>query len=251
MRKESRVKYVHLGVNMGQESYDLHMEFVKKSVSYNKYLVDSVWKYMGARILDVGCGIGTITSLFLKDKFIVGMDISDYYLSKFRQNVKEVQAFNIDIAGENTARFFKDYSFDTIFCSNVLEHIENDDKALKNMCAILESGGVLILIVPNHKFLYGTLDKADLHYRRYSRREISDKLLSAGFIVERVFCINFLGVFWWYLQSKILRVTTNNESEATIVNVSMPIVRFLDKLLSYSDGLSLVCIVKKEALASN
>ena len=68
---------------------------------------------------------------------------------------------------------------------NVLEHIEDDDKALKEAFRLLDKNGTLIIEVPAGKFLYDNYDKKLLHFRRYSAKEITKKILNAGFIIEK------------------------------------------------------------------
>ena len=58
---------------------------------------------------------------------------------------------------------------DTIVCLNVLEHVEDDRGALRRLHAALAPGGRLLLLVPAHEWLYGAIDRAIDHHRRYER----------------------------------------------------------------------------------
>ena len=75
---------------------------------------------------------------------------------------------------------------------NVLEHIEDDEKALNEAYKLLNHEGILIIEVPAVKFLYDEYDKKLLHYRRYSSKEIKDKILNAGFKIQSE---TYLGFF--------------------------------------------------------
>ncbi len=68
----------------------------------------------------------------------------------------------------------KALGIDTAFSVNVIEHIERDDLALSNMIAGTKTGGHICLLVPAHPFLYGSLDALDHHFRRYTKKSLSD-----------------------------------------------------------------------------
>jgi 2-polyprenyl-3-methyl-5-hydroxy-6-metoxy-1,4-benzoquinol methylase len=230
---------------MKQELYKQNMDFVRETSNYNKYIADSVDKYLGKRILDVGCGIGNTTAFIRNGRFVYGIDVSDFYLCEFKKNLEDVKAVKADISKSDEVDFLKEFHFDTIFSSNVLEHIENDISAIENIYKILDKNGTFVLLVPQYNFLYGTLDQADLHYRRYSKQDLSRKLTDVGFRIQRVFCLNFPGIFWWYLNAKILKRHFNTSSEAGLINNLIPLVKIFDRLMMMSVGLSLVVIGEK------
>ena len=67
---------------------------------------------------------------------------------------------------------------------DVLEHIDDDRGTLRFLWSVLEPGGVLVLTVPGHPFLFDEMDELARHRRRYTRRELGDKLRAAGFEVR-------------------------------------------------------------------
>jgi hypothetical protein len=79
----------------------------------------------------------------------------------------------------------------------VLEHIEDDETTLAQIREILRPGGKLVLLVPAMPQLYGTLDRALHHFRRYSAEEVGRKLGAAGFAVDNTRFLNRPGVFGW------------------------------------------------------
>ena len=220
------------------------MVFVAKVAAYNQYIVDSIREFLGDRVLDVGCGIGNTTSL-LNRPLVVGMDVSDYYLDEFRKRLPEIPVIKHDISNVGDLTKLREFRFDTVFCSNVLEHVEDDEKALSNIYEILDVGGLFVSLVPNYPSLYGSMDKEDLHYRRYTKTTLRETLIRAGFKVEEQFCINFPGIFWWYISGKILKKTTSGELEAGIINKVVPLVKRIDRVVAHSMGLSLIGIARK------
>ena len=75
--------------------------------------------------------------------------------------------------------------FDSIGAFDVLEHIEEDEQVLRQMHGALKSGGVILLTVPQHAWLWSPVDDYACHIRRYSAKEIHAKVEGAGFEILR------------------------------------------------------------------
>lgn len=75
--------------------------------------------------------------------------------------------------------------FDAVGAFDVLEHIEQDREVLAQVHAALRSGGLFVLTVPQHQWLWSAADDFAMHKRRYSARELHEKLSAAGFEVLR------------------------------------------------------------------
>ena len=64
---------------------------------------------------------------------------------------------------------------DSVICLNVLEHVEDDMLGLRNIHSVLKPGGRAIMLVPHGQEIFGTLDVALGHFRRYSHAELQDQ----------------------------------------------------------------------------
>ena len=93
--------------------------------------------------------------------------------------------------------------FDTVVCLNVVEHVEDDLLALRNIRSALEPGGRAVVLVPQDQSVYGTLDEVLGHYRRYSAAQLRKRMEEAGFEVERVFEFNQVTRPGWWLNGRI------------------------------------------------
>lgn len=112
-------------------------------------------------LLDAGCGTG-IYSISLSKKFrkINAIDISE---EKIRHLVKNAPIKNIFFEKQDLCKLkFKNNSFDVIICSDVLEHIKNDEKAFSELARVLKNGGTLLITVP-----YNSKNNQET-YKRYS-----------------------------------------------------------------------------------
>jgi 2-polyprenyl-3-methyl-5-hydroxy-6-metoxy-1,4-benzoquinol methylase len=229
---------------LNQERYEKNLEFVQITERYNRYLVSSIERFLGNRVLDVGCGTGNLTKL-IRNRFVVGIDCTERYLSQFKKRLNGIQSFLVDIQDTQELSRIKRFEFDTVLCSNVLEHVKDDILALRNMHDILVEGGRLVLLVPSWKSLYGSLDQTNLHFRRYSKSDLLGKIEKAGFKVDQISYLNFPGVIWWLLHSKILKSRFTGQSEAGVIDMFVPVVKLVDKLFSKWIGLTLVAVAKR------
>ena len=93
-------------------------------------------------------------------------------------------------------------TFDFVLSQNVLEHIADDAAAMRAMARALRPGGRLMALVPAHPRLYGSLDRAYGHERRYTRDRLLTITTGAGLTVDRLFAFNALGVVGWWVRGR-------------------------------------------------
>ena len=135
----------------------------------------------GKKMLEIGCGNGDILR-HLKARTeleLVGGDLFREGLQFCRDRV-DVPLYQIDA----TRLPFHDY-FDIVGLFDVLEHIQDDERVLRECRRALKEHGRLVLTVPVSPALWGPFDEYSHHQRRYVRRELREKLEKAGFAVER------------------------------------------------------------------
>lgn len=174
---------------------------------YNMLIYENIKQYLGKKILEIGAGVGNIGKLLIKSQpnLLVLTDFDEYcveILSKNYNGDSKIKVHKLDISKESSISGFQ---IDTIVSINVLEHIEEDVKALVNCNKILCDNGRLILFLPANRFLYGELDRSLGHYRRYNKKEIVIKLQEAGFKIDKIKYFNCIGILGWFINSKILR----------------------------------------------
>lgn len=163
-------------------------------------------------ICDFGCSTGYMLSKIeneLHEPILIGVDIVDSSLVMLHNNKPEYLLFKFDI----TKIPFPDNFLDCIICLNVLEHIEDDIKALSEFNRVLKPNGIACIAVPYGAKLYDYYDESVLHIRRYGKNELVSKAQSVGFsVVKRRFLNSFM-YLPFALKKKINRVIHNKAKD--------------------------------------
>lgn len=215
--------------------------------NYNKWIYELFKDYTaGKTVLEIGCGIGNLTQYFLKSAArVIGIDTSSFFIQHLQIDCPGVEIHNFDITDDKVAAL-ADRKIETVVSVNVLEHIRDDEKALRNINALLQPGGRLLLFVPALNWLFGTLDENVGHYRRYGKKDLSDKLERSGFAVEKAFYSNFLGIFGWFLNGRIFKRKEFPILQPIIFDKFVPLISRIESRLRPPLGMNLIIIARKK-----
>jgi SAM-dependent methyltransferase len=222
------------------------LQRMKKLHRYNQWIFSTFRPFLGKRVLEIGSGIGNITKFLLDRDLIIATDMDPKYLALLKNTFGKYRKFmieNLDISGTEVERY-QSHHLDSVVCFNVLEHIEQDEKALKNIFNFLEPGGRLLLLVPSHPWLYGSLDQHLGHHRRYGMKELKNKLETAGFRVIFLKYFNRIGILGWFLNSRIIRRERLPSLQLRIYNLLVPVFK-LEKFFPLPFGTSLIAVAEK------
>jgi SAM-dependent methyltransferase len=133
---------------------------------------------------------------------------------------------------------------DTIVCLNVLEHIEDDLAVLRGLHDLLPEGGRLILQVPNHPWLFGSLDESYGHFRRYDYEGLHEVLRNAGFDDVSIRCFNPFSIPGWFVSGRLLRAKRLDVTSLRAYDALVPLLRCVD-VTSRLTGLALIAVAEK------
>jgi SAM-dependent methyltransferase len=168
---------------------------------------------LDARVLDIGTGTGTNLRL-LRDLGFVdrrGLDASDeairWCAAKGLGTVEKGDILNLP---------YGDAGFQLVLATDVLEHVEDDLRAVAEIRRVLAPGGTAIISVPAFESLWGLQDEAAQHKRRYRRRALLEVLRRGGLDCFDCFHFNYLlfGPIWCARQViRIFRVALQSENQ--------------------------------------
>lgn len=141
------------------------------------------------RLVDIGCGTGANLSM-LRDSVgpegsVVGLDFSPLALAHAREELRLVPNLSLS-QGDALLLPLRDECADCVTMLDVLEHLCDDGRALREVARVLKPGGALILTVPAYGHLWSAHDEALHHFRRYEKHQLGARLREAGLRVEKL-----------------------------------------------------------------
>ncbi len=229
--------------------------FKFQEVDYRNRNVRRVVKkfLQGGSVLDIGCGTGhLLRELVNEGKEVFGVEPTKElfeYSKKVCNKHKKIKLFNI--SGENLKSLNK--KFDNLICIDVIEHAENDMNIIKSASEVCSKSALFIVLVPAFPFLYGERDKRIGHLRRYSKKDLIQKMEANGFKVIKSRYWNALGFLIYFLFEKILKKKIPEEHRykekkgiTLLINKLLDLwFKIIENNLSFGFGLSLVVIGKR------
>ncbi len=182
------------------------LEHLKEARGLTNWMFEQFEEDVRGRVLEVGAGIGTFSELLLTRpvSHVLLMEphgpcvkaLAETFAGNERVTVLGEALPDAPSLAAETGRI------DFILCQNVLEHIEDDTGALRAMAAALKPGGRLGLLVPANPRLYGPLDEAYEHFRRYTKPVVRELVLDAGLELDDLYSFNALGIPGWWVQNR-------------------------------------------------
>ncbi len=201
--------------------------------------------------IDIGAGSGLMMKYFMNLGYkVAGIELDSKLVTKMKKDPK-LKGLRIEQGDITKLKGKKEY--DVVVCNDVIEHIEDDRKAIKNLWSFVKPGGMLVITVPAHSFLYCQRDVAWGHYRRYDRKELVEKVTETNGTVKFITYWNFIGFFVYLLMEKLLKLKMHEEirykesrSNSIIKKGIEQILQLEKRLGGVPIGLSLVVGIKKE-----
>lgn len=210
-------------------------------------------QYDHPRILDVGCGTGYNMEYMKQHGYdrMSGLDFSPEALTFCHSR----GLFSV-VCGDGTLPPFADSSFDVVTALDMIEHVEDDNQALRELGRILKPGGSLVIFTPAYQFLWGLQDEVSHHFRRYRAHDLRAKIERAGLTISRLtyantflFPVVLAGRMALRLTGKPENVTSENDLHPSWSNgILRQIFAAESPLLNYIDfpfGVSLLCVATK------
>jgi SAM-dependent methyltransferase len=230
------------GTEPGDQIGAATLEQLAAAPRYNRWMFDRLRPWVGRRVLEVGSGIGNLSEFLLDRERVVLTDTRPEYLDRLRARFAaypNVAITRLYLPDEHRA--LDGQQFDTIICLNVLEHIADDRASLRAMRSLLGPGGHLVLLVPALPALYGTMDEALGHHRRYTQAELRAAFSEAGLRPVHIEYFNLAGIPGWWLAGRVLRRRLIPAGSLALFEALVPLFR-LERFLPWRIGQSLIAI---------
>ncbi|MBI1290075.1 glycosyltransferase [bacterium] len=215
---------------------------------YAKLIMQQLGPHIGDRVLEFGSGIGSLGRLIMDRDHVFLTDFRQAYVDELNREfgaLDHVTVMQMDIT--QPPEWLAGERIDTVFSSNVVEHIKDDLAALKGAYDILQPGGTIVILVPAFPQLYTKMDHNLEHFRRYTKSTLSRRLRDAGFIVEEAWYFNMVGAIGWWVAGNVFRQGEIGDSSVLIHSIIEPVSRFVDRCFGTDRpfGLSLIAVARK------
>ena len=218
-----------------------NLEVMKEAVNYNRMLIDVVKRHArrGERVLDFGAGVGTFALPMQRD----GYAVECVELDDAQRATLAAQGLTV----HRTLEGIRDGSVDFVYTLNVLEHIDDDVGALRDIGRTLREDGRLLVYVPAFPVLFTPMDQRVGHLRRYRRHDLRAKVDAAGFDVLRNDYVDSLG----FLATLVYRMTGSRNGAIdrgalrAYDRYVFPMSRRLDLALRHVIGKNLLLTARK------
>lgn len=207
-------------------------------------------KYLGEKVLEVGAGAGTFSRILIDSgvKELLSLEPSKEmypYLKDFSKTASiPMETSNSYL--EDVKAQIKTGKFNSAVYINVFEHIEDDRAELAHLYEILPKGAHICIFVPANPFLMSKFDKSIGHYRRYTKKELEQKVKEAGFTVELSRKFDFIGVVPWFINFTLLGSTKMQPGAAkTYDKFVVPVARKIESVSQPFFGKNVLLVAKK------
>jgi|307.fasta_scaffold24488_3 SAM-dependent methyltransferase len=201
------------------------------------------------QILDVGCGTGANLLMLSQLGEAEGVDISP-------QAIAFCQARGLSNVrlGAAEALPYDDNHFDLVTALDVVEHLDDDVGALREMRRVIRPGGRLLLFVPTFMFLWGLQDEVSNHRRRYRLAELRRAVVAAGFEIERSTYANITFFVPTLIVRQVMRLTGLSADSEVGINIKALNRLFawifgsekrLLRVLNFPFGVSGICVARR------
>jgi len=211
---------------------------------YNHWIFDTIRGFLGRSIVEVGSGVGNITQFLLNADEVVCLEpfgpfrryLAERFAAHLNVSVHPHRIEDCPNADVPAGRF------DSVVCLNVLEHIADDAGALRRMGELLAPGGRVIVLVPAMQCIYGRMDEAMGHLRRYSAGSLRRAFRRAGLRVRSARYMNLIGAAAWWWQGRVLRRSKLSAAATRAFDRMVPMISAMERLLPAPAGQSLVMV---------
>ena len=161
--------------------------------------------FVGGTVAEVGAGIGTFSERILARgaQRLLLIEPEAECMERLERDFARDSRVELALETLPNSRALEAWggSCDFVLAQNVIEHIDDDAGALAAMRDALRPGGRLTVLAPAHPRLFGSIDRAYGHHRRYDRAGLGAVVEEAGLALDDLYFFNLLGLPGWWLQS--------------------------------------------------
>lgn len=228
------------------EAWDL--EALAGIPNYQAWILDGFRPYLRGRAVEIGAGTGTFSGCLLAH--VERLELVEPALNLTGSLER---AFAGNPAVTVIAGSAEDYlakaapqSRDCVVMINVLEHLADDRGAIGGLFRLLAPGGHLLVFVPALSWLFGAMDVALGHHRRYHKPALAGIVADAGFRVVEARYFDALGVLpWWLVHTLGARTRFSPGLSRLYDRLAVPFGRLVESVVTPPFGKNVLLVAEK------
>lgn len=225
------------------------LEIIEEAQRYGEYIFGLFQPFIGRRVLEVGAGIGTMSRKLVRSAdLVIGIEPNTNCLARLEANMGSEPRFTmLSRHLEECDRIeLQHHQLDTVYCVNVLEHIEDDVEALRTFKNVIVPGGHVLIYVPAIQAAYGPLDAELGHHRRYSKRSLRAAFDASGLELISLRYANLIGLIGWMYNSHVAKSRHHSLGQVQVYERFVaPWALPLERMIPPPIGSSLAAIARK------
>ena len=223
------------------------LDSLAEAKNYYAWVMRQFEPYVGPDMIEVGAGIGTFSEFILADpkvQRLVAIEPATNTLPHIRKRFENNS--RVDVRPGYLSSHATSLQGDAIVAVNVMEHVPDDAQFLRDAFTAVKPGGRLLLFVPALPAIFGTLDVAFEHHRRYTRATLRKVIEQAGWKPTRISYMNMPGIAAWFTAGRILRKNSIAARDAkTYDRLVVPWLSKLESIVEPPIGSNLIAIAAK------
>jgi SAM-dependent methyltransferase len=234
-------------VSAGAGAYDgRDLEVLADMPHYQAWVLDLFGAALAGDVVEVGAGIGNLSGPLLhrvRSAVLIEPALNLVERLKERAAHHNATVFGGTLAEACAAAVVQAGAHDAVLFVNVLEHIDDDGAELVRARALLKRNGALLVYVPALPFLFGALDRAVGHVRRYTPESLRRTVEGAGFVIDDLRYVDAFGMVPWFVVGRVLRRASFGGAPL-YDRFAVPVLRQLEAAFPPKLGKNLVCVAR-------
>jgi SAM-dependent methyltransferase len=220
------------------------LEDLTEAVNYRQWLAGLAAPHLGDHPIEIGSGIGDYAAEWLET--VPKITVSETHEDRLKiLHERFVDDARVDVR-RLTLPVEETGEYSAAVALNVLEHIADDQGAVRSVAGMLRPGGKVVLIVPAFEVAMSRFDRTIGHERRYTRAAMAKVLTGAGLEIDQLRYVNPLGLMSWIVVCRLLgSYPKNGLMLRTYDRAVVPVARRLERRWHPPFGQSVLAVARK------